>query len=162
MTHTIYFLIIVAIGLLAFLIGKKLAPKAKTESKTTTFLIKSIQAIAELAVLEYTTEGIADIKEKKTSLVFARWKRGLLRYTARIKVGFEIDRLEHTFDHEQKNIRIIPLGGLGEVGRNMMCLEYDKEILVIDMGFRMPEEDMPGVDYIIPNIDYLKGKEKKI
>jgi len=63
---------------------------------------------------------------------------------------------------KQKNVRIIPLGGLGEVGRNMMCLEYDKAILIVDMGFRMPEEDMPGVDYIIPNIAYLKGKEKNI
>jgi len=62
----------------------------------------------------------------------------------------------------QNNLRIIPLGGLGEVGRNMMCLEYDRAILVIDMGFRMPEEDMPGVDYIIPNISYLKGKERNI
>ena len=62
----------------------------------------------------------------------------------------------------QQNIRIIPLGGLGEVGRNMMCLEYGKAILIIDMGFRMPGEDTPGVDYIIPNISYLKGKEKDI
>jgi ribonuclease J len=62
----------------------------------------------------------------------------------------------------QKNLRIIPLGGLGEVGRNMMCLEYGKAILIVDMGLRMPEEDMPGVDYIIPNISYLKGKEKNI
>ncbi|MFH1820656.1 MAG: ribonuclease J [Candidatus Nealsonbacteria bacterium] len=63
---------------------------------------------------------------------------------------------------KQQNIRIIPLGGLGEVGRNMMCLEYDKAILIIDIGLRMPEEDMPGVDFIIPNINYLKGKEKNI
>ena len=62
----------------------------------------------------------------------------------------------------QKNLRIIPLGGLGEVGRNMMLLEYGSSILVIDMGFRLPEEDMPGIDYIIPNIDYLKGKQKNI
>jgi len=62
----------------------------------------------------------------------------------------------------QQNIRIIPLGGLGEVGRNMMCLEYGRAILIIDMGFRMPGEDMPGVDYIIPNISYLRGKEKDI
>jgi len=59
-------------------------------------------------------------------------------------------------------LRIIPLGGLGEVGRNMMLLEYRGKILIIDMGFRMPEEDMPGVDYIIPNISYLRGKEKNI
>lgn len=60
------------------------------------------------------------------------------------------------------NLRITPLGGLGEVGRNMMVVEYQGKILLIDMGFRMPEEDMPGVDYIIPNIAYLKGKEKNI
>ena len=59
-------------------------------------------------------------------------------------------------------LKIIPLGGLGEVGRNMMCLETQGKILIIDMGLRMPEEDMPGVDYIIPNISYLKSKEKNI
>ena len=59
-------------------------------------------------------------------------------------------------------MRLIPLGGLGEVGRNMMLIEYHEEILIVDIGFRMPEEDMPGIDYIIPNISYLKGKEKKI
>lgn len=61
-------------------------------------------------------------------------------------------------------LRVIPLGGLGEVGRNMMILEYKDEILIIDVGFRMPEEDMPGIDYIIPNIDYLKenNRYKKI
>jgi ribonuclease J len=63
---------------------------------------------------------------------------------------------------KQPNLRIIPLGGLGEVGRNMMLLEWQGKILVIDMGFRLPEEDMPGVDYIIPNIDYLKNKQKSI
>ena len=63
---------------------------------------------------------------------------------------------------KQKNLRIIPLGGLGEVGRNMMLLEYKRQILIIDMGLRLPEEDMPGVDYIIPDISYLKGKEKNI
>ncbi|MGI6341331.1 MAG: ribonuclease J [Minisyncoccales bacterium] len=57
-------------------------------------------------------------------------------------------------------LKIIPLGGLGEVGRNMMLVEYKDSILVIDMGFRMPEEDMPGIDYIIPNIAYLTKNKK--
>ncbi len=61
-----------------------------------------------------------------------------------------------------KNLRVIPLGGLGEVGRNMTLLEYGNSILILDMGFRMPGEDMPGIDYIIPNIDYLKNKAKNI
>ncbi|MFH1036983.1 MAG: ribonuclease J [Patescibacteria group bacterium] len=60
------------------------------------------------------------------------------------------------------NLKIIPLGGLGEVGRNMMLLEYQGKILIIDMGFRMPEEDMPGIDYIVPNCSCLKGREKDI
>ncbi len=60
------------------------------------------------------------------------------------------------------NLRVIILGGLGEVGRNMMLLEYDKKILIIDMGFRLPEENMPGIDYIIPNIQYLEKRKKDI
>jgi len=63
---------------------------------------------------------------------------------------------------KQENLRLIPLGGLGEVGRNMMLLEYKSSILIIDMGFRMPGEDMPGIDYIVPNINYLKDKKKNV
>jgi len=103
----IYSIGLVAIaGLIAFFIGRKMAAKPKTESKTTTFLIKSIQAIAELAVLEYRTEGVTEIKEKKTRLITVRWKRGLLRYTAKLKVGFDLDRLDCSVDDLQKMIRI--------------------------------------------------------
>ncbi len=56
-------------------------------------------------------------------------------------------------------LRVMTLGGLEEVGRNMTLIEYNKEIIVIDMGLQFPEEDMPGIDYIIPNISYLEGKE---
>ena len=63
---------------------------------------------------------------------------------------------------QENKLRVIPLGGLGEVGRNMTLLEYNNAILILDAGFRMPGEDMPGIDYIIPNIDYLKDKVKNI
>ncbi len=60
-------------------------------------------------------------------------------------------------------LRIIPLGGSEEVGgRNMTVIEYGKDILVIDIGMKFPEEDQPGVDYIIPNPSYLQGKEDNI
>ena len=59
-------------------------------------------------------------------------------------------------------VKIIPLGGLGEVGKNMMVIEDRGKILIIDMGLRMPDEDMPGIDYIIPNIVSLRGREKDI
>ena len=62
----------------------------------------------------------------------------------------------------QKKLRIIPLGGLEEVGRNMTLFEYGNDIIIVDMGLQFPEEDMPGIDYIIPNIKYLRGKEKNI
>ncbi|PLX26101.1 ribonuclease J [Candidatus Parcubacteria bacterium] len=61
-----------------------------------------------------------------------------------------------------KNLRIIPLGGCEEVGRNMTVFEYDGDIVILDMGIQFPEEDMPGIDYIIPNTRYLQGKEKNI
>ncbi|MCG2690045.1 ribonuclease J [Candidatus Parcubacteria bacterium] len=59
-------------------------------------------------------------------------------------------------------IKIAPLGGMGEVGRNMMFLEYKGKILIVDAGLRMPEESMPGIDYIIPNTNYLKDNKEKI
>src|SRR3989304_1304145 len=62
----------------------------------------------------------------------------------------------------EKLLRVIPLGGMEEVGRNMTALEYGNDILIIDMGLQFPEEDMPGIDYIIPNIEYLKGREKDV
>lgn len=60
-------------------------------------------------------------------------------------------------------LKIIPLGGLEEVGRNMTLFEYQNQILIIDMGLQFPGENMPGIDFIIPNIEYLTNHpEKKI
>jgi len=67
----------------------------------------------------------------------------------------------HAQSHEKK-LRIIPLGGLEEVGRNMTLLEYGKDIIIIDMGLQFPEEDMHGIDYIIPNSRYLRDKVENI
>lgn len=59
-------------------------------------------------------------------------------------------------------LRIIPLGGQEEVGRNMTVFEYGDDIVIVDMGMQFAEEDMHGIDYIVPNISYLRGKEKNI
>lgn len=59
-------------------------------------------------------------------------------------------------------LRFIPFGGCGEVGRSMYVYEYEDDIIIIDMGLQFPEEDMPGIDYLIPNVEYLKPKRKNI
>ncbi|MFM8321977.1 MAG: ribonuclease J [Chloroflexota bacterium] len=57
-----------------------------------------------------------------------------------------------------RKLRIVPLGGLGEVGKNMMVYEYGENILVVDAGLMFPENDMLGIDYIIPDFEYLLDK----
>ena len=69
-------------------------------------------------------------------------------------------RPKHTEVNNPEALKVIPLSGLGEVGRNMMLLEYKDSILIIDVGFRMPEENMPGIDFIIPDISYLLKDNK--
>ncbi len=61
-----------------------------------------------------------------------------------------------------KALRAIPLGGLGEVGRNMMVYEYNGEILIVDTGIMFPENDMLGIDYIIPDITYLIERKHQV
>lgn len=56
----------------------------------------------------------------------------------------------------KNKLRIIPLGGLGEVGKNMMVYEYGKNILIVDTGIMFPDNDMLGIDYIIPDFEYIK------
>jgi ribonuclease J len=63
--------------------------------------------------------------------------------------------------NDQK-LRIVPLGGLGEVGKNMMSIEYDGEIIIIDTGIMFPENDMLGIDYIIPDFQYLLNHREKV
>ncbi len=63
---------------------------------------------------------------------------------------------------KQNNVRIIPLGGIGEVGKNMTVIEYGDDIIVVDCGLSFPREDMLGVDYVIPDISYLKKNKEKI
>ncbi len=62
----------------------------------------------------------------------------------------------------KENIRLIPLGGLGEVGKNMMVVEYDDDIIIIDSGVMFPDDEMFGVDLVIPDTSYLNDKKQRI
>jgi ribonuclease J len=63
---------------------------------------------------------------------------------------------------KKEKLKIIPLGGLGEVGKNMMAYEYGNDIIVVDAGIMFPKNDMLGIDYIIPDFEYLKDKVNRI
>ncbi len=63
---------------------------------------------------------------------------------------------------KKNKLRIIPLGGLGEVGKNMMAYEFGGDIIVVDAGIMFPENDMLGVDYIIPDFEYLLDKADRV
>lgn len=67
-------------------------------------------------------------------------------------------------EHQAKpdGLKIVHMGGLGEVGRNMSAIQYDDEIILIDAGVRFPREDMPGIDFIIPNVGYLDDKKHMV
>lgn len=63
---------------------------------------------------------------------------------------------------EDDVIRIIPLGGVEEIGRNMTAIEFNDDIIVVDCGFMFQEDNTPGVDYILPNTQYLEDRKEKI
>lgn len=90
-------------------------------------------------------------------------KRRITNKLARNNKYKEINKVaKGTVLMREEKVKIIPLGGLGEIGKNITVFECDDEIIVVDCGIAFPDEEMYGVDLIIPDISYLKNNVKKI
>ncbi len=62
----------------------------------------------------------------------------------------------------RKTVKVIPLGGLGEVGKNMTVIEYGNDMMLVDCGLKFPEDDMLGIDYVIPDMTYVQENVEKL
>jgi ribonuclease J len=72
----------------------------------------------------------------------------------------KVNHSAHTQSREK--LRIIPMGGVEEVGENMTAIEFGDDIIIVDMGHAFPDETMPGIDYIIPNTEWLESQRHRI
>ncbi len=100
-----------------------------------------------------TARSKKDKTEKPRRKITKRAQRATKRVTK---------RKERAHGRGADKLRVIVVGGNEEVGRNCTLLEYGNDIIFIDMGLQFPEENMPGIDYAIPNMSYVKGKENNI
>jgi len=76
--------------------------------------------------------------------------------------NFNRSKKESVIPPVGENIRIIPLGGVEEIGKNMTVIEYGQDIIVIDAGFQFRGEETPGIDYILPNTKYLEARKDRV
>lgn len=112
-----------------------------------------------------TPARVGDLRAKQPMKKLSRWPQqstgsdGVLRRVHRDRP--QPQKIIQLNPHKPK-LRIAVLGGAEEVGRNCTLIEYGNDIILVDLGLQFPDENMPGVDYIIPNVSYLRGKEKNI
>ncbi len=76
--------------------------------------------------------------------------------------SFNGKRRTNKFEFKKDNLKIIPLGGLDEIGKNITVFEYGNEIVLVDCGLEFPEDDMLGIDLVIPDVTYLEKNKDKI
>ena len=89
-------------------------------------------------------------------------RQGGLVGSRELTTGFEAESTLNIPQQEKEGVRILFFGGVGEIGKNMYGIEYEDEIVLLDCGMKFAQEDTPGVDFLVPNIQYLEERKEKI
>ena len=127
--------------------------KGKSDKKPQKDIRKNTK-VASKRANNQNKKDIDNIKEEKTE------KRPYKRRTTKKQEEAKTTRQNNVF--KKSKLKIIPLGGLHEIGKNITVFEYENEIIVVDCGLSFPEDDMLGIDLVIPDITYLEKNVDKI
>ena len=111
-----------------------------------------------------STKKSSESVEKDTKQVSEKMEKGMVKGNISLEERRRMPRKPNTpkFEFKKENLKIIPLGGLDEIGKNITVFEYGNEIVLVDCGLEFPEDDMLGVDLVIPDITYLEKNKEKI
>lgn len=113
--------------------------------------------------VQHDRETIVHKRSRRTRVRFGERRPRLATQRRLPPTGIHEGKIGAPEDAQSANsLKIIPLGGMGEIGKNMYLLEYKDDIIVIDAGIMFPGEDMPGIDFIIPNTKYLEERKDRI
>lgn len=137
------------------------SPSSRTQDGRAPHFLKSAGQAGGISSGPRRPSGSRPPRKRSKKEQYRERRRDLPRRTRLIPIESRVQRSEEE-NGTEKTLKIIPLGGLGEVGRNMTVLEYDNDIVIIDVGFGFAEDDMPGIDYTLPNAGYLDGKQDRI
>lgn len=103
-----------------------------------------------------------NFKKQSSATPHSTKQKGAHRQAAHIPKSFHKNKKIKSSEKFDDKVRIVPLGGQEEVGRNMSAVFYKEDIVIIDCGLQFPENDMFGVDYVIPDVSFLKDKVHRI
>ena len=123
---------------------------------------KNSENAKEAKIKNVTKTKENEIQPKEDVTIGIKQKNSILNKKPNLTKNKRLDRnTSKEFAFKKSNLKIAPLGGLGEIGKNITVFEYEDEIVVVDCGLEFPEDDMLGVDLVIPDVTYLiKNKEK--
>ena len=112
--------------------------------------------------LKKTNEGLENNKSNSKAKRKTPYKRSYNKKENVKKENKKNDENSVEVKFKKSPIKIIPLGGLLEIGKNITVFEYENDIIIIDCGIAFPEDDMLGVDLVIPDVSYLERNKEKI